>query len=957
MSKEKMSMKSVRIATALAALLMTFAVAASSASADFGIEPGSFDSNSIDPNGHAMLQAGAHPFASTTGFDLNTEIYSGPGEENGLPVPQGGHLRNVKVEVPAGLVGNPLATERCKLTEFAKGIVSPGPFKPCPDSTQVGIAEIDLNLFGSHSTMKGAIYNLTPGGGQPALFGFWALIIPVYINPTIRSNGDYGLNVNVLNIDESTAISGTRLTFWGVPASATHDMERGNPLFGQCADQTAKPCKSGEPEIPFLTNPFDCAHGPFQVNMSVESWEGASDGDSMLTHDDEGNPRGVERCDRVPFEPAIDAKQTTNDAETPTGLDFELKAPSAGLLNADGIADSPIKKAVVRLPDGVSLNPSAGEGLGVCTPADYAREDVDIVAGSGCPNSSKLGSVDIETPLLEEHLTGSVYLAASDNPKTTEHGAENPFDSLISIYIVARSAERGVVIKAAGKVEPDEKTGQIVTTFDNLPQLPFDNLKIHFREGQRSPLVSPPSCGTYTTVAEMTPWANQSQVRTVKDQFVVQHGVGGSPCASGAPPFDPNIQAGTLNNNAGAFSPFYLRMFRNDNEQEITNFSADLPTGMVAKLAGIPKCSDAALAKAAANTGLEEKENPSCPAASQVGHATVGYGVGTVLNYSPGKVYLAGPYHGTPVSIATVTSALIGPFDVGTVIVRSAFRVDGETGQVHVDSKGSDPIPHILKGVLLHLRDIRLYMDRPDFTLNPTNCDRMTVQALITGSGGDFVSSADDAALPASTPFQAAGCGLLKFKPKLAFKLKGGTHRGDYPALTTTLQARKGDANISKAVVTLPHSEFLAQEHIGTVCTRVQFAAKNCPAASVYGRARAVTPLLDKPLEGPVYLRSSSHPLPDLVADLGGEIQVTLAGRIDSVHGRIRTTFNRVPDVPVTKFTLKMRGGKKGLLVNSRNLCKAPGRAEAKLGAQNGKTRVAHPVMKTGCRKGGRSLR
>lgn len=950
-------MKTVRIATAFAALMLLFAVAASSASAQFGIEPGSFDSNSIDQNGHAMLLAGTHPFASTTGFDLKTEIYSGPGEEHGLPVPEGGHMRTVKVEVPAGLVGNPLATPRCKVTEFAKGFINPGPFKPCPDSTQVGIAEIDMNLFGEHATMDGAIYNLTPGVGQPALFGFWAFIVPVYVNPTIRSNGDYGLDVNVPNIDESTVITGTRLTFWGVPGSPIHDMERGNPLFGNCGDGTAKPCKSGASETPLLTNPFDCAHGPFQMNMSVESWEGALDTASMLTHDDEGNPRGVERCDRVPFEPTIESKQTTNDAETPTGLDFELKAPVAGLLNAEGLAESPIKKAVVRLPDGVSLNPSAGEGLGVCSPADYAREDVDIVTGSGCPNSSKLGSVDIETPLLAEHLQGSVYLAASDNPKTPEHGAENPFDSLISIYIVARSPERGIVVKAVGKVEPDEKTGQIVTTFDDLPQLPFSNLKIHFREGQRSPLVSPPNCGTYTTVAEMTPWSNQSQVRTVKDQFVVQHGVGGGPCSGGTPPFHPNIQAGTLNNDAGAFSPFYLRMFRGDDEQEITNFSADLPTGMVAKLAGIPKCSDAALAKAAANTGLEEKENPSCPAASQVGRATVGYGVGTVLNYSPGKVYLAGPYHGTPVSIATVTSALIGPFDVGTVIVRSAFRVDGETGQVHVDSKGSDPIPHILDGILLHLRDIRLYMDRSGFTLNPTNCDRMNVQALITGSGGDFVNAADDQALPVTTPFQAAGCGLLEFKPKLAFRLKGGTHRGDYPALTTTLRARRGDANISKAVVTLPHSEFLAQEHIGTVCTRVQFAADNCSAASVYGYAKAVTPLLDKPLQGPVYLRSSSHPLPDLVADLGGEIQVTLVGRIDSVHGGIRTTFGTVPDVPVTKFILKMRGGKKGLLVNSRNLCKAPGRAEAKLGAQNGKARVTHPLLKTRCRKGGGSLR
>jgi hypothetical protein len=945
--KEIKSMRTIRIAAVLFAAWLLLAVGASSAVGAWGIKPGSFDGKTEDASGKAMMQAGGHPFHVATGFELNTVIHPGPGEEKGLPVPDEGHMRNVKVEVPPGLVGNPTATAKCSVSNFMVG-----PFTPCPDNTQVGIGEVQLNLSGTHEVIRGAIYNLVPPPGKPALFGFWAFIVPVYVTPTIRSNGDYGLDVNVLNIDETTPITQTKLTFWGVPNSTEHDFERGNPLFGICGDGSSPPCSAhGAPPIAFLTNPMDCAHGPFQTNISVESWKGLVANDSFITHDELGNPTGVTRCDRVPFQPSIASKPTTNDSETPTGLDFELKVPDSGLLNGEGIAQSHIKKAVVRLPKGVSLNPSAGEGLGVCTPAQYASEQVDTKEGEGCPNNSKVGSVDLETPLLEEHLTGSVYLAQSDNPKTSDPGAENPFDSLISIYLVARSPVRGVLIKQAGKVEPDPETGQIVTSFDNLPQLPFSNLKVHFREGQRSPLVSPPNCGTYTTVAEMTPWSDPSQVKTVTNEFLVTKGVGGGDCPSGAPPFHPNIQAGTLNNNAGDYSPFFLRMFRGDDEQEITNFSADLPVGMTAKLAGIPKCSNAALAKAAANTGLEEKEHPSCPAASQVGRATVGYGVGTVLNYSPGKVYLAGPYKGAPVSIATVTSALIGPFDVGTVIVRSAFRVDGEIGQVHVDSKGSDPIPHILKGILLHLRDIRLYMDRENFVLNPTNCDRMNVQALITGSGGDFVSSADDAPLPVTTPFQAAGCGLLKFKPKLGFKLKGGTHRGDYPALTTTLRARKGDANISRALVTLPHSEFLAQEHIRTVCTRVQFAQDNCPAASIYGHARAVTPLLDKPLEGPVYLRSSSHPLPDLVADLSGEINVTLVGRIDSFRQQIRTSFDVVPDVPVTKFTLKMQGGKKGLLVNSRNLCKAPGRADVKLGAQNGKTSTTHPLVKTRCRK------
>lgn len=955
MSKEKMSMRSIRIAAVLAVALSLVAAAfgATSAFAAFGVEPGSFDGTVLDQAGQPETQAGAHPFVVTTGFTLNS--VPDP-EEEGQPVSDESNLRNAVVHIPAGLLGNPRATPRCSMEDF---LVGPGQWPKCPDSSQVGIAHVWLNLFGFHFDWPGAIYNLEPASHQPALFGFYTELVPTFVVPTIRNNGDYGLDVHVANIDETLNLNQTSLEFWGVPASPEHDMERGMPGVFEappvCSDTeytTEAPCPSKAPEIAFLTNPTDCAHGPFTVGIDVQAWAGQTGSSSFVTHDNEGNPTGVTRCDRVPFGPTVSAKATTSSAETPTGLDFELSLPEDGILNPEGLTQAEVRKAVVRLPRGMSLNPSAGEGLGVCTPAEYAREDVDTAANQGCPNTSKLGSVSIKTPLLEEGLEGSVYLAQPDDPKTALPGAENPFDSLISIYIVARNQERGIVVKSAGEVRPDEETGQIVTTFDDLPQLPFSNLKVHFREGQRSPIVSPPNCGSYQTVAELTPWSSSEEI-TVESTFLVTSGVGGEPCPSGGtPPFHPQIEAGTLNNNAGSYSPFYLRMFRSDSEQEITNFSADLPPGLTGKLAGIPKCSDAELAQAAAHTGLEEKENPSCPAASQVGHALVGYGVGSILNYSPGKVYLAGPYHGTPVSIATVTSALIGPFDVGTVIVRSAFRVDPETAQIHVDSKGSDPIPHIRRGILLHLRDIRLYLDRSEFVTNPTSCDPMSEDALITGSGADFASSADDAPISVSEPFQVSNCGLLPFKPKLSFRLRGGTHRGDYPALTATLKARPGDANIRHAAVVLPHTEFLEQAHIGTVCTRVQYAANECPAASIYGHVRAVTPLLDHPLEGNVYMRSSSHPLPDLVASLRGEINIDLAGRIQSKHGQIATIFDTIPDTPVTKFVLSMKGGKKGLLVNSRNLCLSPSHGRVSLIGQNSKTERLHPVIANGCAKG-----
>ncbi len=622
---------------------------------------------------------------------------------------------------------------------------------------------------------------------------------------------------------------------------------------------------------------------------------------------------------------------------------MHVEIPNPGFDNAHGIASSDIKAIKVALPEGMTINPSQGEGLGVCTSAQYASETLKSDPGTGCPSTSKIGTVEVRSPALAETLEGSVLVAKP---------FDNPSNSLIGLYIVIKNPERGVMVKLAGKVDPNAQTSQIVTTFDDIPQLPFSSFDLHFREGVRAPLATPKTCGKYTTQAEFTPWSNPSKPLLTSTSFEITHGVGGSACpAGGTAPFHPQLQAGALNPSALAFTPVTVRMTREDGEQEITSFSADLPPGLGAKLAGVPKCSDAALTATALDSGSNEISNPICPAASQVGRVTVGYGVGSVQTHATGRIFLAGPYHGAPISIATVAPAVLGPIDLGTIVQRSAFRVDPETAQVHVDSKASDPIPHILKGLELHLRDIRVYMDRPNFTINPTNCNPMSFGAQLSGSGADFASSADDVSVGVANPFQVANCSLLGFKPKLSFKLKGGTHRSDHPALTAMLTPRPGDANIGKAVVALPHSEFLDNAHIKTICTRAQFASNTCPDASIYGYAKAVSPLLDEPIEGPVYLRSSSNPLPDLVAKLQGEINVNAVGRIDSVNEGIRTTFDTVPDTPVTKFTLSMQGGKKGLFVNSRNLCLHPARADVKFTGQNGKTEHLRPLMQDSCKK------
>jgi hypothetical protein len=381
-----------------------------------------------------------------------------------------------------------------------------------------------------------------------------------------------------------------------------------------------------------------------------------------------------------------------------------------------------------------------------------------------------------------------------------------------------------------------------------------------------------------------------------------------------------------------------IRISRPDGQQELKGTEILLAPGMTGKLAGISYCPESALATAAANAGEAEKASSSCPAQSLVGSAVVQAGTGPApLKISDGKVFLSGPYHGAPLSLAVVTPATAGPFDLGTAVVRVALFVDPETAQIRAVS---DPIPDVFGGTQLSVRSVDINLDRPDFTLNPTSCDPLSTSGALRGGGADPTNPAAFSAAPVSVPFQTTDCGALKFQPKLYTRLFGGknsTKRSKFPKFRAVLVARGGDANIGRAALTMPHSMILEQAHIGTICTRVQLAANACPSRSVYGYARAKTPLLDKELAGPVYLTSSSHELPDLLVDLRGQVDIRLRGVISAAKARIKTVFPAVPDVPVSKFTLTMKGGKKGLLVNSRDLCTHPNNAFLNFKGQNGK--------------------
>ena len=917
----------VALLTALSIASLLVVLFAAKADASFSIEE--FDGIALDEEGFVATQAASHPYSAMTEFRISQAI---GGEGTMAPEES---LKDVEVDLPAGFAGNPQNFPACRqevLRDFQD------PVKECPLDSQVGLATAFL-ASGAQETNP--LFNIVTPPGQPALLAFRVSGQAVFLHPRVRTGGDYGLTVVAKNISQAIGVLGTRITLWGVPADPSHDPQRGDCIF------VGGTCPSPASPAAFVTLPSSCS-GPETSAIRIRSWQNPSvvETKSFVSHDQFGNPVGLDGCEDVPFDPTIEVAPTAgtaSSADSPGGLSVKVKIPF--LNNDSGLEQSNLKKAIVTMPEGTTVNPSSADGLTSCTPAQIALT-TDLP--EACPESSKLGTVSIDSPLLETPLTGAVYLASQ---------LDNPFGSTVAMYTVAQG--HGVAIKLAAKVETDPVTGKVTTTFDDNPQLPFTEFELAFFAGPRAPLALPQTCGPKTAMAQFVPWSAAapdnpaaSDVVTDSATFSVTTGPEGKPCPASlsARPADYGLRAGLASNVAGASSAFALQLTRPDSSQEMSQLSVDLPEGLLAKLAGVPYCPDATLASisGAQNTGKQEIASPSCPAASQIGTAEIGAGAGPSPFYvKSGKAYLAGPYKGAPLSLAVVAPAVAGPFDLGTVVVRNKLVVDPTDAQVHVLS---DPLPRILFGIPLRLRDVRVNVNREGFMQAPTNCDPMKVTGSVVGSSGGVGT--------VSSAFRVANCADLEFAPKLSLRMFGAPpRRGGFPALKAVLTAPKGQANIGKATVLMPKTELLEQGHIRALCTRDQWAADSCPKGSIYGKAKAFTPLLDKPLEGNVYLRSNggARELPDLVADLRGQIDIELVGYIDAVNARLRARFSNVPDAPVSKFVLEMQGGSKGLLAHNTNVCKTAPRASVQLDGQNGKVHDFNPrVAVGGCGKKGK---
>jgi hypothetical protein len=928
-----------------AALVVLAVVVPVPAQAAFGLQE--FNVAFTNADGSPDTQAGSHPFAMKTSLGVNMKLNASSRSV------ADDELKDLIVEQAAGLVGDPAATPRCSVEDFVTP-ASSSKFTSCPNSTAVGI----IRVRSSGSIEMNPVFNVTPPPGVAVELGFIAFSIPITIEIRVKHEYPYNVSATLTNTPQVVEFYASELLLWGDPVDPAHDAYRGSCLgHGGTVDDPVSEgdCPSGTPDIPFLTLPPTCT-GPLLTSYQTDSWQnpGVFVQGISETQDDSvpAEPVGLSGCSKLAFTPTITAQPTSEAAQSPTGLDFGLNVHDEGLTNPTGIAQSDIKKAVVTLPQGMTANAALAEGLNVCSEEQLAAETVSSDPGEGCPNESKIGTAEVETPLLEEPLKGSLFIAKPH---------ANPFNSLLAVYFVLRNPTLGIIIKQAALIEPNPVTGQLVTTVENIPQLPFSHFKLHFREGARSPLVSPPACGTYDASAELTPWSGGPPITTTS-AFQIIAGTNAGPCpAGGVPPFAPTVTAGTLNNNAGAYSQFDLKIARNDGEQELTRFSTTLPPGLTGNLSGIPFCPDAAIEAARTVTGAQETAAPSCPAASEIGHTLVSAGVGPTLAQAAGKVYLAGPYHGASLSIVSITAAKVGPFDLGTVVVRFALRINPTTAQVEVDGAGSDPIPHIIQGIVVNVREIHAYIDRQKFILNPTSCAPQTIQNVVTGAGVDFTNPADQVPVTLSSPFQAADCSSLKFTPKFAVSTAGRTSKADGASLSVKLSFPTGSlgsqANIAKVKVDLPKQLPSRLTTLQKACTAAQFNANpaGCPAASVVGHAKAITPLIPVPLEGPAYFVShGGEAFPSLVMVLQGYgITIDLVGTtFISKAGITSSTFKAVPDQPVSSFELTLPEGKYSALAANGNLCTSKLTMPTAFVGQNGlEIHTTTPLSVTGCAK------
>ncbi len=884
-----------------------------------------------EEGGSTDTQAGSHPFQLTTTFNVTSHMEKVTNFVGEAPVDEirpEDFTKDLRFNLPPGLVGNPTPLPKCSIHLFEEN--------NCPANTMVGVATPVVAYYKLGSVVPFAevrqLISLEPNIGEPARFGFQTVAGPVFLETSVRTGGDYGVVVTVPDITQAAMFIGSQVTFWGVPGDPRHDTTRGTCLAqGEPFVKWELSCPVQEKPQPLLVMPTLCK-GPLQTSVEADTWAkiGQFTSREYTFQDAEGEPSGMDGCNRLNFEPSISLTPDGQEASTPTGLTVGVHVPQDASLNPEGLAEASVKNTTVVLPAGVGLNPAGADGLSSCSLVQVALDSPDE---QSCPESSKVGTVEVRTPLLPNPLTGAAYLAQQN---------ANPFGSLVALYIVAYDPISGVRLKVAGEVKPDPVTGQLVSTFNETPPLPFEDLKLHFFGGSRAPLGTPALCGGYTTKASIAPWSGNAAVES-SSEFDITSGPNGSPCEDPLP-FDPSLTTGSLNIQAGAFTPFTMTMSREDGNQNLDAIQLKMPPGLLGTLSSVKLCGEA------------EGNAGTCGPESLIGHTTVSVGLGgNPYTVTGGEVFITGPYKGAPYGLSIVNPAKAGPFNLGKVIVRAKIEVNPENAALTITSDATGPyaIPQIIDGIPLQIKHVNVSVDRPDFTFNPTNCAPQEIGGGLTSSQG--------AVSTLHVPFQVTNCAVLKFKPIFSVSTSGKTSRAKGASLNVKLTYPKAafgtQANIGKVKVDLPKQLPSRLTTLQKACPDSVFDANpaSCPPDSRIGSATATTPVLPVHLEGPAYFVShGGAKFPELIVALSGEgVTVYLHGEtFISPAGITSSTFRTIPDVPIGTFELKLPQGPDSALAANGNLCTSKlVMPTTFVGANGVSLKQSTPITATGCPK------
>lgn len=921
-----------------ACLLLLLLAAPAADAAGFGV--GAFTTTASNS------QAGGHADLSTT-FSLRTDAL-------GNPI---GSMKDVHIELPAGVIGNPQAIEKCSFRSLeAAGclpasqvgsftlsfIACRGFSRPLTATAEVGDTEIEFEetegvcteeanennmlTIGSGASAEQVrvsqlltgttvelaepiqhehavgeavthvakpvegplpLFNLQPFPGHVATFGVFLLGVTILVEVDLSPSGHL-----VTTLEDSSTLlplAGGGVTLWGVPSDPSHDEFRCTEFFecGKTVSQAA----------PFMTLPTECSGGPLVTTLTLESWQGEI-GQGTAT---EPAPTG---CNLLAVEPSLQVKPEATRADSPSGYEVGITVPQRE--EPYGLGTPPLKNIAITLPAGTSLSPAFAEGLGTCSEAQL---------GAGqCPNSSRMGSAEIVSPLLAETLKGSVYFGT---PTANER-----FPLLVKV------GSGSLAIQFGGRAEPDPHTGQVTAIFENSPQLPFKELRLSLFGGQTAPLDNPQSCGAATSSAAITAYGGATA--SPSSSFNVDGSCGGA--------FAPGFVAGTKVPKAGAYSPFSMTLSRADGEADLGSFTTELPPGLTGLLGSIALC------------GEPQAATGACPQGSQVGTATVGVGAGASPLFLSGPAYLTGPYGDAPFGLDVLIHGAAGPVDLGNVLVRSRMYVDQKTLALKIVS---DPLPQIVGGIPLRMRSINITLDKPKFVINPSTCGA----AAITGSA----LSVSGTAKALSTPFSVLGCNGMRFAPRVTASTgPGGGPRGKGASLEVHIAA--GGATkptLGTVSITLPSALRPRLSTIQHACLPGTHSLESaCRGDSVVGSAVIDTPALSEPLHGSAYLVAhggKAEPTLTLLLH-GGGITQQLEGVLTITKSHvIKTTFTELPDIPIEEMTLSLPRGPHSMLGAVDDICAQPLKLAYAMTDQSGRAaRSSARIVTKGCGKAAR---